>query len=320
MRLAVVVAIALLFYTSGAPAAELTLKDKVNASGDVVLFEDFFEASGEAGSTPLFRSPRPGRFGMVRVDRLVAAARRLGFEWTPPAGTSRIRVTREMTTVYRDDVADLIRRELAGTIPSVDRPEDLDVVLPVGFRPVAIIDSTEPGMVVSQLEVVPSRRSFRARVTFGEGGGRIVQTYEGRFEVHRKVPVLSRDIDRGSIVMFEDVTFERMPERAIDDAVMSASEIIGKAARRTLSSGRPLRVIDLEDPRVVTRNQLVTISYRIPGMTLTSRGRSIGEAAVGQAVSVVNLQSNRTIETTATGPGQVAVADFGTGPQVADNR
>ena len=320
MRITILIVVfAALFYAGGAPGAELSLKEKVNASGDVVLLEDFFDGAGDAGATPLFRSPRPGRFGMVRVGRLVAAARRAGHDWAPPTNLSRVRVTREMKTVYRDEVAALIRRELAGTIPDISGPEDLEVDLPSGFRPVAIIESETPGMVVSQLEVVPARRAFRARVRFGDGDGRIVQTYEGRFRIHRKVPVLTRNLARGDIVMFEDVAFERMDRRAANGAMTETDRIIGQAARRSVAAGVPLRDIDFESPRVVSRNQLVTISYRIPGMTLTSRGRAIRDAAVGESVSVINLQSSRTIEATATGPGQVTVADFGPGPQLAEN-
>lgn len=321
MKTALIVVIALMFFAGGAPAAELVLKENVNATADVVVLDDFFEGAGMAGETPLFRAPQPGRYGLVRIDRLAAAVKRLGMDWTAPANVGRIRVTREVKTVYRDDVAELIRRELAGTMPEIEGPEDLDVQLPTGFRPVAIVDGgVNAGMVVDQLEVVPSRRSFRARVSFGGGERRISHSYEGRFSINRKVPVLARSIGRGGIVMYEDVTFERMADSRIGDALMTPGEIIGKAARRALGAGQPVRVIDLEEPRVVNRNQLVTISYRIPGMTLTSRGRAIGEAPVGGAVSVVNLQSNRTVVATATGPGQVTVADFGAGLQVAANR
>lgn len=320
MRLAVVVAVALLLFVGGAPAAPLTLKEKVNATGDVVVFDDFFEDTGEHAETPLFRAPRPGRFGQVRVGRLVEAARRVGLEWTPPAGLTRIRVTREITTIHVDEVSALIRRELAGALPEVRDPQDVEVDLPVGFRPVELVDVEKPHIAVGQLEIVPTIQRFRAKVTFSGGATPVSQTYEGRYSVNRKVPVLARSVDRGEIVMFEDVAWERMEERAIGDALMDADQIVGKAARRALAASRPLRQADLEAPRIVQRNQIVTISYRAPGMTLTARGRALRDAAAGEAVSVVNLQSNRTIEATATGPSRVSVSEPETPVRVAQGR
>lgn len=57
----------------------------------------------------------------------------------------------------------------------------------------------------------------------------------------------------------------------------------------------------------VRRNEVVQLIYAAPGLTLTARGRALGNGGVGDAIRVVNLQSNRTIEATVTGPGAAAV-------------
>jgi hypothetical protein len=53
----------------------------------------------------------------------------------------------------------------------------------------------------------------------------------------------------------------------------------------------------------IRRGDAVTLVYVAPGLQLTARGRALNDAALGEAVRVVNLQSNVTVEAVATGPG-----------------
>ena len=306
--------------TVSVSAQSLKLRAKVNATGDVVMFEDFFEGTGEAGSTALFRSPRSGRFGAVQVRRLVAAVERLGYSWVPPSGLRSIRVSRDMATIEVDQIAALIRRELAGAIPDTQEPDDLDITLPVSLRTIRIADTSDAGMVVDQLDLTPRTRSFRATMSFGVGENQIQRTIEGRYAVRRRVPVPIAAIARNHIIMFEDITWVRLADNEIGNALTKAEDMIGKSARRNLAKGKPVQGADLQAPRIVLRNQLVTVVYRIPGMTLTARGRALRDAAAGESVSVLNLSSNRTIVATATGPGQVSVTNASEGLKLASNQ
>ena len=56
------------------------------------------------------------------------------------------------------------------------------------------------------------------------------------------------------------------------------------------------------------RNEAVTIFYEVPGIMLTVRGKALEAGAVGDMVSVLNIQSNRTVQATVTGPGRVTIA------------
>jgi len=314
--------VALAFILSGVLAASvsaqtLKLRPKVNATGDIVTFDDFFEGTGASGSTAFFRAPRSGRTGAVRVGRLVAAVERLGYVWVPPSSLRSIRVSREMATIEVDQIAERIRRELAGAIPDTREPDDLDITLPARLRTIRIPDTTTAGIVINQLDLIPRTRSFRALMSFGEGENQIQRTIEGRYAVRRRVPVPIAAIPRNQIITFEDIAWVRLADTAIGNAVTRTEDLIGKSARRNLAEGRPVLAVDLEAPRIVLRNQLVTVMYRVPGMTLTARGRALRDAAAGESVSVLNLSSNRTIVATAIGPGQVSVTNASEGLQVA---
>jgi flagella basal body P-ring formation protein FlgA len=67
--------------------------------------------------------------------------------------------------------------------------------------------------------------------------------------------------------------------------------------------------------RVIARNDMVEVAYEVGGVRLTITGRAEGNAAVGQRLAVRNLQSNRTIDAVAIGPG-LALA----GPAAQDAR
>lgn len=56
--------------------------------------------------------------------------------------------------------------------------------------------------------------------------------------------------------------------------------------------------------RVINRNDLVEVAYETGGIRLTVTGRAQRNAAAGEPVAVLNLQSGRTIDAVATGPGR----------------
>ena len=58
----------------------------------------------------------------------------------------------------------------------------------------------------------------------------------------------------------------------------------------------------------VRRGEMVTLVYVAPGMQLTTRARATADAAIGDPVRVVNLQSNRTVDATVTGVGAASAS------------
>lgn len=68
-------------------------------------------------------------------------------------------------------------------------------------------------------------------------------------------------------------------------------------------AARPQPVRAALAERVITRNDMVEVAYEVGGVRLTITGRAEGNAAVGQRLAVRNLQSGRTIDAVAIGPG-----------------
>jgi flagella basal body P-ring formation protein FlgA len=72
-------------------------------------------------------------------------------------------------------------------------------------------------------------------------------------------------------------------------------------------AGQPLRAADLMKAEIVQKNDTVMLHYEVPGVVLTMRGKALDSGGAGDMVSVLNVQSKRTIQGVVTGPGHVTV-------------
>ncbi len=62
-------------------------------------------------------------------------------------------------------------------------------------------------------------------------------------------------------------------------------------------------------PQIVARDDAVTIVFRTQAITLTLRGKAMGNGAEGETVTVLNPQSKRLVQGTITAPGVVTVTE-----------
>ena len=98
------------------------------------------------------------------------------------------------------------------------------------------------------------------------------------------------------------------PAASVDSASPAATPAMTAAV-----APRPIRATGAE--RIIARNDMVEVAYEVGGVRLTITGRAEGNATLGQRLAVRNLQSGRTIDAVATGPG-LALA----GPAAQDAR
>ena len=128
-----------------------------------------------------------------------------------------------------------------------------------------------------------------------------------------------------------DVTIVRRPKAEFAaNIITTAEQAIGLAARRAMRPGDVLRQTDLAKAELVARNDNVTITFQVPGITLTMRGKALEGGAHGDTINVLNVQSKRPIQATIAGPGHVVVTatslvsvtpgDDGAAPRRPDHR
>jgi flagella basal body P-ring formation protein FlgA len=118
------------------------------------------------------------------------------------------------------------------------------------------------------------------------------------------------------VVQPEDVVWTTVQaHQAAGAGPQDAETVIGLSARRALRAGTPVAIRDLTAPQVIARNDMVQVSFIADGVTLTVTGRATRDAAAGEPLPVLNLQSGRTIDAVAVGPGEAV-----TGPGAAAAR
>lgn len=123
----------------------------------------------------------------------------------------------------------------------------------------------------------------------------------------REIAVLTRAVPAGEEITAADVTYAQVPV-APAGALTDPADLIGRAARRALAPDRPVRAADLRSPVLVRKGGPVTLIYEVAGVRVTARGRALADAGAGEAVKVVNIQSNRTIDAVAEADGLARVA------------
>ena len=94
-------------------------------------------------------------------------------------------------------------------------------------------------------------------------------------------------------------------------ALARLSDVVGLEARVTLYSGRPVRAADVGPPTLVDRNQQVVLVFSAGGLEIKAEGRSLGRAAAGESVKVMNLASRKTVFGIVAADGTVTVGTSG---------
>ena len=168
----------------------------------------------------------------------------------------------------------------AGRVQTAARRAGLDWANALGRRRIVVASFAGP------------RPSAAGRAHAGRGRGGVL--------------AYARSLNAGEIVQPSDLVWS---DEAVapSDAPSDADAAIGRAARRPLREGSAVAARDLASPRVIRQGDLVSVAFEDEGIVLTLQAKAQGDAAVGENVTVQNVQSKKLLETVASGPGQALV-------------
>jgi len=123
-----------------------------------------------------------------------------------------------------------------------------------------------------------------------------------------RIVVPARDIARGETISDSDLTWQAVSPDQAASAVTAMGDLVGMQARRYLRAGEAVRADDVKKPVLVAKGSTVTMTYDVPGITLTATGKAMGEGGMGDTVTILNPVSYRQITAIVTGAGQVRAA------------
>jgi flagella basal body P-ring formation protein FlgA len=122
-----------------------------------------------------------------------------------------------------------------------------------------------------------------------------------------RIVVPSHSIPRGTTISDSDLAYQTVDPSSVQAGIVtSMNDLDGMEARRVLRAGEPIRPDDVRKPILVTKGSTVTMTFVVPGITLTAVGKAMSEGGMGETVTVLNPISYRQISCTVTGAGTVA--------------
>ena len=116
--------------------------------------------------------------------------------------------------------------------------------------------------------------------------------------------VATRTIRAQSVITVEDLA---MVPAEIAGALTAADAAVGQEAKVTLFAGRAVRAADLVSPALIQRNQVVSVVYKIAGLTIRTDGRALERGGAGAVIKVMNLSSHLTVQGAIAPDGSVRV-------------
>jgi flagella basal body P-ring formation protein FlgA len=308
-----IITLAVLLVISREAAAQAAsaprLKELVTVTSEIVRIGDLVENAGAAANVAVFRAPDLGQTGTVPIAAGAEALRPHDVAGLDTGGLTEVVVTRLSRTISSKDIAERLTRAFAGQFGFGDA-RSLNVTVDRDVRILHVEATATADLAVARMHVEP--RTGRFNVAFELPGSasarRLPLRFTGTVTEMVETATLLRSVKTGDVIKASDVITERRPKAEVGDDAISAEQATGLSAKRSLRSGQPLRAADLMRPHVVRRNQSVTITYEVPGILLTVRGKALEAGAVGDIVGVLNVQSNRTIQAAVVGPGRVSIA------------
>jgi flagella basal body P-ring formation protein FlgA len=286
----------------GEPA---TLREAITVSSKVVRLGDLFDNVGDQADIGVAYAPEPGKRAVFDANWLYRVARAYKVNWRPLGLQDRVVVERESLMVTREEIEDHIRAAL------IDRGADPAMQVELTNRMMRIYLPGNATSTIGVEDVAYETRTGRFAAVIAAPAGDPAATrlrVSGRVHKITQVPVPARRLAVNDVITERDVKLIAIrDDRVPRDAVTSAEELIGMAAKRGLQPGVPVQSTAVQQPILVPKNSLVTIVLQVPRMTLTAQGKALDSGGEGDTIRIANSQSKKIIEAEVVGPGKVIV-------------
>jgi flagella basal body P-ring formation protein FlgA len=282
------------------------LRTAVTVDDEVIRLGDLFDGALASPELAIARAPAPGESVVLDVRWLAAVARAHAVAWQPASKFDQSVVVRSSQVVGTDAIRAALLGELVGRGATGDLDIQFDGQAPTMKLPVTVA----PDIAVQQLNFDAQSGRFTATLTAaGDGAGVVRTVLSGRAFTLMEVPVPVRRLLPGEIVREEDIEWAQVHADRVTAAIaIDPSLIVGRAPRRPIRAGEPIRANDLQIAIMMKRGTMVTMVLETPQMLITTQGRVMEDGAEGDLVSVMNMSSNRVVKATVVDPTTVAVA------------
>jgi flagellar basal body P-ring formation protein FlgA len=285
------------------------LRAQVTVDGDIVRIGDMVENAGIAAQIAIYRSPDLGTTGTLPAAQVVNALQAHQVIGVDTRDIKWVTVTRLARTIDAREIEAQVAHAIEHRSGLGDAA-NLNLTFDREVQDVRL-ESWNNG----PLQPVSARyepRNGRFEVTFeitnDVNGARTRLRFAGVVVDMLDAAVLTRNVDRGDVLKASDIAIERRPKSEVGADAATRGHSVGMQMRRSLRAGQALHTADVGKPDLVQKDDNVTLIYEAAGIYLTARGKAIDNGTDGDTVTVLNLQSKRTITGTVVGRDQVAIS------------
>ncbi len=282
---------------------------RANATVDksTVTLGDVLENLDQGRDIWVMNAPAPGQKTTLSTRYLASLTREHNVYWQNSRGVRQITITRKGQSFKHAEFEPLIMQKLN----DMDMPGN-KTGISFDSKNAAIYlpeDSSLDDISLKKFTFTRRTGKFTALLSVPVGDGSFTTaTVRGRTHAISYVPALNKVITPGQHIAAQDITWVSMPTLSIGrNIIRDKSQLIGMTPRRGLRSVTPLRLSDLERPKIVLRGKVIRIFFRSGKISLSALGKAIESGGKGDVIRVMNSKSHKTIEAVVTGPGQVQV-------------
>lgn len=292
--------------TPCAAGTPVVLNSNVALSSATVRLSDLFVGVPPAIDREVARAPsacNPALYDEVVLRKLATTYR---LDWQKEGSKDRVIVSAPCSRLSADKIREAIISRLKED--SSARRSHFDVLFDKRGLEIALPVNDDPEFKLEGFSFDPTNKRFRTDLTAQTPQGPHVVQITGRILVKKKVPVLARRLESGSLVGSNDLDWIQIPEeRVTADIITESNQLVGRELRYNIQEGEFLRSRDVMPPRLVQRGSLVTMKIETPFILITAQGKAQQDGANGETIRILNTQSNRVVEGTVVAPGVVEI-------------
>jgi len=292
---------------SDALAGKVTLKDEARIDGKNIMLADIFDGISPEDNCKIASAPRPLDSMVLDAGFLSQVAKGYGLDYKIKTGYEKIKVYRNGRVIDDETAASLLKEALADK----NIGDDYDVFL-LNHDTIAVPADGDLDLEISEL-AYSDKASMVVAVLRVKSGGENFADYKLTARVHEmaEVPVLSSAVGIGKKITEADIAYVRVrTDKIRSNAVLSADELVGRYAKRTLKAGQMVSANDLRLPAMVAKGKKVRVIFKKPYMTLTIIGKALDSGTKDETVRVMNTASKAVINAVVTGTNTVVVNEI----------
>ncbi len=119
--------------------------------------------------------------------------------------------------------------------------------------------------------------------------------------------VAVRDLPKGHILAEEDLSLTLVPYSQAKDALNDPALAVGATLKNKLRAGEAVKERSLGKSLMVRRGEMVSIIAQAGGLKVSASGQARQDGALGETITVTNLDSKKNINARVIGPSTVEV-------------